>query len=163
MISSIEDAVDRIILELETLRNTAQFQAILPVEVEIKLDDPGFVAIYDYPYIFVQPVLDEEATETMGLPGYDVRMFNINVGIAIDQSSYFDASVNELPGTRELMQAMRLIGKLFRRLSKSQLDGQVRKLRVPSIAYMPDVRGEGILIRLAVANLVVEVQDQHEA
>lgn len=159
----MEEVVDRLIQELDELRETAEFEAVLTITTETKLDDPGLVIVDEYPYMYVAPVTEQPRLETIGLAGYDVILLNINIGVVINMADFFDPSVSEVSGTRELMQASKLIRRRLRRLSKRQLDGLsgVRNLIVQSVNYVPDIR-DGTFIKLALLDIVVERQYAHE-
>lgn len=159
----MEEIIDRIIDELTVFAQTDGSTGLadfLPV-TDVKFDDPGLVLVQEYPYIYVGPVTDEPQSETAGKAGYDVRRYYINACIVINQSDYFDASVSELSGSRELVRAGTRLRRWLRRLDKRTLDGLARNLIVQSTNYVPDMR-DGTFVRMAVTTLIVEVQDQNE-
>jgi hypothetical protein len=157
----MEDVMDRLIAELDDMRTSGELDNIIDVSTDTKWDDPGIVLVTEYPYFYVAPVDDQPKLQTAGLAGYDVRVLTIDVCLVINQSDYFDPSVEEVPGSRVLVQAMSKVSKRLRRLSKTKLDGLVRGLMVARIGYVPDARGEAF-VRMAVMRLVVEMQYQHE-
>lgn len=160
----MEEVIDKLLSEMDELREEPDFVQIMDVNVEAKLDDPGIVHIDEYPYIYVAPIMEEPISETMGRAGYDVRLLTLQVGIVINASDFFDPIVSELPGSRALIQASSLVRKRLRRLSKRNLDNLqgVRAVRVQTTNYVPDLRGEMFLVRAAIITLTVERQYQHE-
>jgi len=159
----MEQVIDGIIAQMETLVATDEFQNILPVEVDVKWDDPGLVLVDEYPYIYVAPVSDTPKLETSGLRGYDVRLLDIQIGVVINAADYFDPTVSESPGSRELVQAANLIRKRLRKQSVRSLDGitGVRNIVVQSTNYVPDLRND-TFVKLAVISIIVERQYPHE-
>lgn len=157
----MEDVIDRLIEELDTMRTSGELTGIINVTTDTKWDDPGIVLVDEYPYFYVAPMDDQLKSSTAGIAGYDVRTLYIDVCLVINQSDYFDPSVEEVPGSRVLVQAMGKVSRRFRRLSKTKLDGLVRSMVVARIGYAPDVRGEAF-VRMAVMRLVAEKQYQHE-
>lgn len=159
----MEEVIDRLIEECKTLATTSGSTGLadfLSIK-DVKFDDPGIVLVDEYPYIYVGPVTDEPASETVGRAGYDIRHYYINVCLVINQSDYFDETVSELAGSRELVRAGTRIRRWLRRLDKRTLDGLVRNLVVQSTNYVPDVRASAF-VRMAVTTLDIEIQDQHE-
>ena len=158
----MEQVIDWIIAEMEELRQTDEFFQALPMDTETKLDDPGIVLIYEYPYIYVSPVSSSPVSETMGVGGYDVEHLTLQVGIVVQMADYFNPTVSELSGTRELIQAATLVKKRLRRFRNRRMDGlDVRDLVVQSVNYVPDVRGE-TFVKAALLTVVVERQYYHE-
>jgi len=159
----MEQVLDRIIQEMDELRQTEEFLECLTVDTNVKFDDPLIVSIDEYPYIYVSPVSEDPVSETAGKAGYDIRRLSIQIGIVINVSDYFDPMNNEVPGTRQLVQAMSLIRARLRRLSKRKLDGLsgVRNVVVQATGYMPDMRNS-VFVKMAVTNIIVERQYPHE-
>lgn len=160
----MEQTIDALIAELNDLASTSEFIEALdgPISTDVKFDDPGLVAAFEYPYIYVAPVNDSPVLETSGLSGYDVRELTIQIGIVVNASDYFDPSVSELPASRELVAASGLVRKRLRRLDKRTLGvAGVRNLRVQQTDYVPDLR-EDVFVRVAVTTISVERQYQHE-
>lgn len=157
----MDATLDTILAELDLLKQQSDFIAVLPMTTPSKYGDPGVVTADEYPYFFAEPLDDNPISETVGRAGYDVRAFTINVGLVINQSDYFNPLVSELPGERQLVRAMGILSKRFRRLSKSNLNNTVRKLTVASIAYTSDLRNNAY-VRAAIVTLVVQKQFQHE-
>lgn len=159
----MEQVVDALIAEMEELSATEEFREVMFVGTETKFDDPGLVTVQEYPYIYVAPISDSPVLETAGLAGYDVRELTIQIGVVVNASDFFDPAVNELPASRELVQASNLIRKRLRRLGKRTLNdlSGVRNLEVQQTDYVPDLR-EDVFVRVAVTTIVVQRQYQHE-
>ncbi len=163
----MENVIDKLVADLTVLASTDEadggLEGVIDVK-DVKWDDPGYVITDEYPYIFVSPLSDEPDIETMGRPGYDVRSLLINVGIVINQADYFDPTTSTASGSRELVVAAGVVRRHFRRLDKRSLDheaGKVRNLRVVSISYLPEIRGDAFA-RMAVISLVVDKQYQNQ-
>ncbi len=159
----MEDVIDKLIVECDEMIQSDEFIDFMYITTETKLDDPGIVLIHEYPYIYVAPVMEEPISETMGRAGYDVRNLTIQIGIVINASDYFNPTVSELAGTRELMKAVNLLRKRLRRLSKRNLDDLlgVRNLVVQNTNYVPDLR-DTVFVRVAVTTVTVERSYTHE-
>lgn len=159
----MEAVIDKIITELGILVSEDDFIKSMYISSDIKLDDPGLVTVDEYPYIYVAPVNETPISSTIGLAGYDVEELTIQIGVVINVADYFDPSVVELPGTRELIQVTRHIRRRFKRLGKRQLDGLagVRDLEIQQTNYVPDLR-ENVFVRVALTTIAVEKQYQHE-
>lgn len=155
--------LDKLISDLDILSYTNDFLDVIQVQSPTKLGDPGIVTVSEYPYFFVQAVLDQPKSETMSRVGYDIRILTIRIGLVINQSDYFDPSVSEAPGERELIVATSKVRNLLRGLSKRKLDGLegVQNVVVGPIGYLPDVRGDAF-VRMAVTTLEVEKKYPHE-
>lgn len=156
----MEQAVDTIISELESLIATDEFKDIMEIQ-SVYWGDPGFVSIDEYPYLYVDPQMDDPISSTAGRAGYDVRDLTISVGLVVNASDFFDPSVEEVSGSRAQVRAMALIRKLFARLSKSSLGGTSRSVRINSTNYVPDMRNQ-VFIKVALTTLVVQKQYAHE-
>jgi len=157
----VEVIIDKVIDKLELIRQSTAFQSVMEMDTEVKLGDPGIVLVQEYPYIFVEPIGDAPLNETMGRAGWDNRVLTLEIVTVIDISDYFDASVNELPGMRKLIQASTIIKNEFRKLSERSLGGTAKTLQVESINYRPQQRGEDVFTALAVMTLNVVRQYQH--
>lgn len=159
----MEDIIDKVIAELEELREEDDFIEAINVTSSIKWDDPMIVTIGEYPYIYVAPVSENPKAETAGRAGYDVRYCTIQIGIVVNAADYFDPMVAESPGARPLVVAADLISARLRRLSKRRLDGLegVRNVVVEGTAYAPDIRN-GAFVKMALTTITVERQFQHE-
>lgn len=162
----MEEVIDKIISELQTIIETDSedggISDIISV-VDVKFDDPGVVLVDEYPYIFVAPVDDSPANETIGRMGWDVRQLSISVVLCVNAADYFDPLSSQASGSREIVRSMSKIARWLRRLGKRQLDGMdgVRNLVVQSISYVPDMRGDAF-VRSAVMAITVERQYQHQ-
>ena len=156
----MERTVDTIINELQDLIDTTAFMDIMEVQ-NIYWGDPLVVSVNEYPYIYVEPEVDNPTSSTAGRAGYDVRDLTISVGVVVNSADYFDPETDETPGLRPLVKVMALIRALFTRLSKTSLDGTVRSVKINSTNYVPDVRNE-TFVRMALTTLVVQKQYAHE-
>lgn len=160
----MEAVIDKLIEELRIMNDTPSneggLQGILDLQ-NVVWDDPGVVLVDEYPYAFVAPITDEPLSETAGRAGYDVRRNFISIVFVINQSDYFDPTVSEVSGSRELVQASHNLRRWLRKLGKLRLDGLARGLRVQSTNYVPDIRGDAF-VRTAVTTLIVDTQYQHE-
>lgn len=160
----MEDVLDKLIAEVDDMVAEDEFiEGIGIIETPTKLDDPGIVTVQEYPYWYVAPVMEEPTSETIGAAGYDVRVLTIQVGFVINASDYFDPTVSELPGTRELVRASSLLRKRLRRLSKRNLDdlSGVRNVVIQNTNYVPDLR-DTVFVRVAITTVLVERQYAHE-
>jgi len=156
----MEQTLDIIISELESLVATDEFKDIMEIQ-SIYWGDPGLVSVDEYPYLYVEPNVDNPISSTAGRAGYDVRDLTVSVGLVINASDFFDPAVDEVSGSRAQVRAMALIRKLFARLSKSSLGGTSRSVKVNSTNYVPDMRNQ-VFIRVALTTLVVQKQYAHE-
>lgn len=159
----MQDVIDRIIAELNALRETDEFSNVINVRSEVKWDDPMLVTVDEYPYIYVAPVSEEPVAETAGRAGYDIRQITVQIGIVINAADYFDPLINETPGSRPLVVAADLISASLRRMSKRRLDNLsgVRNVVVRGTAYAPDIRN-AMFVKMALTTITVERQFQHE-
>ena len=157
----MEDTLDRIISELEALVATDEFKDIMEIQ-SIYWGDPGLVSVDEYPYLYVEPNVDNPISSTAGRAGYDVRDLTVSVGLVINASDFFDPAVDEVSGSRAQVRAMALIRKLFARLSKSSLGSPTtRSVKVNATNYVPDMRN-AVFVRVALTTLVVQKQYAHE-
>lgn len=120
--------------------------------------DPGQLPQYNYPSVYVQPTRDEPDIETTG---YEVVNLSILVGIMIDAREFFDASVEEATGDRDLTRAAASLRRWLRRETNRTLAGTVREIKVITTDYMPEVRGE-VIVKSAQLSLVVNKQYQRQ-
>lgn len=120
--------------------------------------DPGQLPQYNYPATYVQPQRDEPDIETTG---YEVVNLSILVGIMIDARDFFDASVEEATGDRDLTRAAASLRRWLRRETHRTLDGTVRDVKVLTTDYIPEVRGE-VIVKSAQLSLVVNTQYQRQ-
>ena len=155
----MEDVVDAIIAELETLRTTDSDAGgvadILTIEA-IYFGDPGIIPVNSYPAFLVQPVRDLPDIETTG---YEVRDLEVLVTLLIDSRSYWDATALEATGDRKLTQVMEKVRNWFRTDSNRHLDGLdgVRELVATNTDYMMQVRGS-VIAKSAQVTLTVNKQ-----
>jgi hypothetical protein len=120
--------------------------------------DPGQLPQYAYPSVYVQPTRDEPDIETTG---YEVVNLSILIGIMIDAREFFDASVEEATGDRNLTRAAASLRRWLRRETNRTLDGSIRELKVLITDYVPEVRGE-VIVKSAQLSLVVNTQYQRQ-
>jgi hypothetical protein len=154
------DTCDAVIAVLEDVIAEPDFLLLMDIN-DVKLGDPGFVMVDEYPYIYVEPQSEEQVTETMTRRGYDVTNQLIEIGIVINQADYFDETVSELSGLRELLKSASYIRKMLRSSTNRSLSGIARSVKVPLINYEPQERGDAF-VALAKISLVVQRQYQHE-
>jgi hypothetical protein len=154
------DVIDAVIKVIDDLRETDAFKAIMDMDTSVKLDDPGLVLATEYPYIYVSPIGEAERKETIGRAGYEVKDLAIEVCIVIDQSEYYDADNDEVSGTRELLQAASMVRDELKSFSNRGLGGLARGVKIPSIQYEPQMRGDAF-VRMAKLSLIVERQYAH--
>lgn len=159
----MESVVDAIVSELETFRGTASSGGgcsdILTIEA-VYWGDPGIIPVNSYPAFTVQPVRDLPDIETTG---YEVRDLEVLVTLLIDSRAFWDATVLEATGDRQLVQVMEKVRNWFRtdhNRSLSGLDG-TRELRASATDYMVQVRGS-VLAKSAQVTLTVNKQRQRE-
>lgn len=120
--------------------------------------DPGQLPQYAYPAVYVQPTRDEPDIETTG---YEVVNLSILVGIMIDAREFFNASVEEATGDRDLTKAAASLRRWLRRETNRTLNGTVREVKVLITDYVPEVRGE-VIVKSAQLSLVVNKQYQRQ-
>ena len=154
------DICDSVISILEDMVEDTDFIDIMEV-TDVKFGDPGVVTIHEYPYIYVQPQTEESVGETITRRGYDIVNNLIEVGIVINQSDYFDETVSELSGLRELVKAGSFVRKTLRATENRGLGGIARSVKVPLINYEPQERGDAFTA-VARISLIVQSQNQHE-
>lgn len=152
------DTMDAVIARLQTLIETDDFQDVMPMETAVKYGDPGLVLATEYPYIYVQPVSDAPKSETIGRAGWDTRVLQIEIGVVIDQSEYFDPDTNEVSGLRQLLGASSLIRGDLRTLDNRSLGGQAQTVVVSSTEYEPQLRGDAYT---AVARTMIGVEKRY--
>jgi hypothetical protein len=140
----MEAVTDKLIAELKTFSETAQedggLVGILDIQ-SIYFGDPGIIPVYLYPAIFVQPMRDDPVGETTG---YEIRGLEILLSLEIDAREFFDMTVEEAKGDRQLTQAATAMRKWLRRVANRRLDGEagnVREVAIDNIAYNPAARG----------------------
>lgn len=159
----MESVVDAIVAELEVFKDATASNGgcsdILGIEA-VYWGDPGIIPVNSYPAFTVQPIRDLPQSETTG---YEVRDLEVLITLLIDSRSYWDASVLEATGDRQLVQVMEKVRNWFRtdhNRSLSGLEG-VREVSVSATDYMVQVRGS-VLAKSAQVTLTVNKQRQRE-
>lgn len=159
----MEDVVDTIVDELEVFRVTNAADGgcadIMTIEA-VYWGDPFIIPVNSYPAFTVQPVRDLPDIETTG---YEVRDLEVLVTLLIDSRSYWDASVLEATGDRQLVQVMEKVRNWFRTDTNRSLGGLLgtREVRASSTDYMVQVRGS-VIAKSAQVTLTVNKQRQRE-
>lgn len=122
--------------------------------------DPGILPVYSYPAVTVQAAQDQPESETTGYENFDHSLI---ISILIDAREFFDASVEEATGDRQLVKAASSLRRWLRRDSNRTLDSLsgVRQLKVETTDYVPEVRGE-VITKSAQLTLVVNKQYQRQ-
>ena len=166
----MEEVVDATIEALEDIRQnyfvpseSAYFDDAFHAYTETKFGDPGLVHVQEYPFMFVDPVTDQPDIETVGLAGYDVRTHIVRIGFVVDVSDYFDPSVSELTGLRQVTKVMDILNRQFRRFARrtlGNLEG-TRKVTVSTTEYKPTLQDE-TFVMIGLITLGVERQYNHE-
>jgi hypothetical protein len=159
----VESIVDAIVAELTTFKDTASASGgcsdILTIEA-VYWGDPGIIPVNSYPAFLVQPIRDLPDIETTG---YEVRDFEVLITLVIDSRSYWDASVLEATGDRQMVKVMEKVRNWFRtdhNRSLSGLDG-TREVSASGTDYMVQVRGS-VIAKSAQVTLTVNKQRQRE-
>ena len=156
----MEAVIDALITQVEAYRIASNPYLS---ETVTKFGDPGIVMAQEYPYFYVEPVSDNPDIETIGLAGYDCRELVVRIGYVIDVSDYFDDSVEELAGIRQMTQVMSLLGRRLRRKSLRTLNdlGGVRNLVVAQTEYRPQTRADAYVM-MGLITLGIYKQYPHE-
>lgn len=159
----MESVVDALVAELELFKDTLSADGgcsdIMTIEA-VYWGDPGIIPVNSYPAFTVQPVRDLPDIETTG---YEVRDLEVLVTLLIDSRAYWDASVLEATGDRQLVQVMERVRNWLRRdhnRSLSGLDG-TRELSISATDYMVQVRGS-VLAKSAQVTVTVNKQRNRE-
>jgi hypothetical protein len=159
----MEEVVDAIVSELELFKDTDSADGgcadILTIEA-VYWGDPGIIPVNSYPAFTVQPVRDLPDIETTG---YEVRDLEILVTLLIDSRAFWDATVLEATGDRQLVQVMEKVRNWFRTDHNRSLGGLAgtRELSATGTDYMVQVRGS-VLAKSAQVTLTVNKQRQRE-
>jgi len=159
----MESVVDAIVSELEIFKDTESADGgcsdILTIEA-VYWGDPGVIPVNSYPAFTVQPVRDLPDIETTG---YEVRDLEVLVTLLIDSRAFWDATVLEATGDRQLVQVMEKVRNWFRTDHNRSLSGLVgtRELKASATDYMVQVRGS-VLAKSAQVTLTVNKQRQRE-
>lgn len=159
----MEDVVDAVVAELETFRNTTSSNGgcsdIMDIEA-VYWGDPGIIPVNSYPCFTVQPVRDLPDLETTG---YEVRNLEVLISLLVDSRQYWDATVLEATGDRQLVQVMEKVRNWFRTDTNRHLRGLLgtREVAASGTDYMVQVRGS-VLAKSAQVTLTVNKQRQRE-
>lgn len=159
----MENVVDVIVAELTTFKDTAAADGgcadILNIEA-VYWGDPGIIPVNSYPCFTVQPVRDLPDIETTG---YEVRDLEVLVTLLVDSREFWDATVLEATGDRQLVQVMEKVRNWFRTDHNRSLSGLLgtREVRASSTDYMVQVRGS-VLAKSAQVTFTVNKQRGRE-
>lgn len=159
----MEEIVDAIIAELKIFKDTASSAGgcsdILSIAA-VYWGDPGILPINSYPALIAQPVNDRPDIETTG---YEVRDFAVLVTVLIDSRPFFDASVQEATGDRQIVRVMNALRNWFRTDHNRSLSGQlgVREVVASGTDYLVQVRGS-VIAKSAQVTLTVNKQRQRQ-
>ena len=159
----MEDVVDVIVSELTEFKDTTAANGgcsdILSIEA-VYWGDPGIIPVNSYPCFTVQPVRDLPDIETTG---YEVRNLEVLITLLIDSREFWDATVLEATGDRQLVQVMEKVRNWFRTDTNRSLSGLLgtREVSASSTDYMVQVRGS-VLAKSAQVTLTVNKQRQRE-
>lgn len=157
----MESVVDAIVAELELFKNTGSAGGgcadILTIEA-VYWGDPGVIPVNSYPAFTAQPVRDMPDIETTG---YEVRNLEVLVTLLIDSRAFWDATVSEATGDRQLVQVMEKVRNWFRTDHNRSLSGLsgTREVAASATDYMVQVRGS-VLAKSAQVTLTVNKQRQ---
>lgn len=157
----MEAVIDKLISEVTLWKDAKEEDGGVADVLDIKsiyFGDPGVLPVYNYPAVTVQATRDVPESETTGA---EMRDLTILVTIMIDAREFFDATVEEATGDRDLIRAAGSLRRWLRRDSNRSLDGTVRQLKVLTTDYVPEVRGE-IITKSAQLTLVVNKQYQRQ-
>jgi hypothetical protein len=159
----VESVVDAIVAELELLKATPSAGGgcsdIMTIEA-VYWGDPGIIPVNSYPCFTVQPVQDLPDIETTG---YEVRDLQVLITLLIDSRAYWDATVLEATGDRQLVQVMEKVRNWFRTDHNRSLSGLAgtREVRASATDYMVQVRGS-VLAKSAQVTLTANKQRMRE-
>lgn len=157
----METVTDKVITEITLWTQAVEADggvADLLTFNSIYFGDPGVLPAFAYPAITVQPRREDPQTETTG---YEVQDLNLLVSVMIDAREFFNVSVEEATGDRDLVKAAASLRRWLRRDSNRTLDGTVRDVKVLTTDYTPEVRGE-VIVKTAQLTLVVNKQYQRQ-
>jgi hypothetical protein len=157
----LEAVIDKLVSELTTFKDAISNEGgcadILEIQA-IYFGDPGLIPSILYPCFTVEPSRDDPAGETTG---YEIRDLQLQISVLIDARSYFDATVEEAQGDRQLVQTMHNLKRWLRTVANRHLDDQegVREVKVPRVEYTGQVRGDVIA---KTGSVTVEVNKQYQ-
>lgn len=160
----MEAVIDKLVSELTTFKNETYANGgcsdVLDVQA-IYFGDPGLIPSDLYPCFTVEAVRDVPQSETTGS---DVRNLEVSITILIDAREYFDATVDEAEGDRQLVRAAGNLQQWLRRTANRRLDGLagVREVRVTQTDYTGQVRGS-VIAKTASVGLLVNKQYAKQA
>lgn len=156
---SAEEIVDKITDELSILSELdgedGGLASIMIIEA-VYFGDPGVIPVNSYPCFLVQPLRDAPNSETTG---YEIRDLQVQITLLINASEFFEASVLEATGDRQLVQVIERVRDWFRRDSKRSLDSLagIREVKATAAEYNVQVRG-GVIAKAAQVTLQVNLQ-----
>jgi hypothetical protein len=156
---SVEDVVDKVIEDLEALSEAGDedngLADIMTIEA-VYFGDPLVIPVNSYPCFMVQPIRDGPESETTG---YEVLDLTILITLLIDAREFFDSTVLEATGDRELVRAIERVRNHFRRDSKRSLDSLpgIREVKATAAEYNVQVRG-GVIAKAAQVTLLINHQ-----
>lgn len=159
----MESVINAIVAELEVFKKATAANGgcadLMTIEA-VYWGDPGIIPVNSYPAFTVQPVRDLPDIETTG---YEVRDLEVLVTLLIDSRAFWDATVLEATGDRQLVQVMEKVRNWFRTDRNRSLSGLAgtREVSVSATDYMVQVRGS-VLAKSAQVTLTVNKQRQRE-
>jgi hypothetical protein len=159
----VEDIVDAIVAELELLKDATFADGgcsdILTIEA-VYWGDPGIIPVNAYPCFTVQPVRDLPDIETTG---YEVVNFEVLITLLIDSREFWNASVLEATGDRQMVKVMKNVRNWFRTDHNRSLRGQdgVREVKASGTDYMVQ-RRDSVVAKSAQVTLTVNKQRERE-
>ena len=143
----MEQVLDAIRDELDSLAGLDYDEGGIRDQIELAEDvwwgNPGILAITQYPYLYIEPVLSVPQGETTGRM---TRTLTVRVVLLIDPRSLYDVDeVVEQTASREMVRAMTAIEAHFEKTSLRIPDGlavNTQKVTVATTEYAQQVRGE---------------------
>lgn len=160
----MEAVTDKLVSELTQFSQTPAAEGgckdIMDIQA-VYFGDPGVIPVNSYPCFTVQPEQDEPVSETTG---YEVRNLRLLITCLIDAREFFNASVLEATGDRQLVQTMGNLRKWLRRTANRRLDGMegVREVAIDSTDYLVQVRDD-VVAKSAQINVTVNRHYRREA
>lgn len=152
----MEAVIDKFIEEIKKFKDLPYdeggCQDVLDVEA-IFFGDPGVISADLYPCFTVEATRDTPVSETTG---YEVRDLTVTIAAVIDARSYFNASVEEASGDRELVRTMGNLRRWLRGTANRQLDGLagVREVTIQGTDYRGEIR-DSVIAKAASITVVV--------
>lgn len=160
----MEQVTDKIVAELNLFKDTPSASGgcsdILTIAA-VYFGDPGVIPINSYPCFTVQPEQDIPVSETTG---YEIRDLRLLITLLIDAREFYDASVEEATGDRQMVRTMGNLRKWLRRTANRRLDGLegVREVKVDATDYLVQVR-DSVVAKSAQITMTVNRQYRREA